>query len=171
MRRVRKIPNRLQTDHGGDLIAVGFTPARVNETSHFRRSENERLLVHEGNEAQGARTDFPAKRRASASSAATPLPLSFAPGEPNDRIIMRADDNDFGMSAANFRLDIVEALSAHFVTCPVADADPAAEKDLSIKSAAAIELRITLQVPFADISGESLHIGDEFGAQRNLLRG
>ena len=50
--RVRKIADRFQADHGGDLIAAGFAPASVNKTSHLITQKIRRLLVHKRNKAQ-----------------------------------------------------------------------------------------------------------------------
>ena len=50
-RRVRKIPDRFQTDHGGNLIAASFAPARVNKTSYLRCLEIGRFFIHKRDEA------------------------------------------------------------------------------------------------------------------------
>ena len=52
VRRVRKISDRFQTDHGGDFVATRFASASVNKTSHLLRQKIRRLLVHKRDEAQ-----------------------------------------------------------------------------------------------------------------------
>ena len=81
------------------------------------------------------RAGFASRRsRASSSSAATPEPLSFAPGAPDDRIVVRADDDDLARAraAGHVHLDVarllavdLEALRLH----PVAEAE---ERELDV---------------------------------------
>ena len=50
-RRVGKIPDRFQTDHGGNLIVASFAPARVDKTSHLRCLEVGRFFIYKRDEA------------------------------------------------------------------------------------------------------------------------
>src|SRR5439155_8649686 len=51
-RRVRKIADRFETDHGRDFVAARFASAGVNKASHFARQKIRRFLVHKRDEAQ-----------------------------------------------------------------------------------------------------------------------
>ena len=53
IRRIGKIADRFETDHGRDFVTTLFAASGVNKASHFGRQKIRRLLVHERNEAQG----------------------------------------------------------------------------------------------------------------------
>src|SRR4030095_7651830 len=51
MRRIGKIADGFEADHGGDFVAARFASTSVNKASHFARQEIRRLLVHERDKA------------------------------------------------------------------------------------------------------------------------
>src|SRR6266567_3468616 len=55
---VRKIGDRFQTNHCGNVIAARFAAARINETAHLRRLKKRRLLVYKRDETQCLLADF-----------------------------------------------------------------------------------------------------------------
>src|SRR6266699_6407370 len=93
--RVRKISDRFQTDHGGDLVAARFASASVNKTSHLLTQEIRRFLVHERDEAQRALCrclSETARQREHRSNAAA---IVIGAGGSEHRIVMRADKKNF----------------------------------------------------------------------------
>src|SRR6266705_2460751 len=52
MRRIGKVTDRFETDHGGDFVAARLASAGVNKAAHFIRQKIGRLLVHKRDEPQ-----------------------------------------------------------------------------------------------------------------------
>src|SRR5260370_32873503 len=49
---VRKISDRFQTDHGGDLVAAPFASTSVNKTPHLLRQKIRRFFVRKRDKTQ-----------------------------------------------------------------------------------------------------------------------
>src|SRR5438105_939918 len=118
MRCVRKIPNRFQTDHGGNFVAASFASACVNETAHLLSLKIGWLFVCEGNEAQGLPDRFSGKPACEREHGRDPTAVVICARGAEDRIVMRTDDNDLRTNTTNFRFDVVTGFSVQFITVP-----------------------------------------------------
>src|SRR5437588_8363648 len=113
--RVRKISDRFQTDHGGNLVAAGFASASVNKTSHLFAEKIGRLFIHKGDEPERVLcrcSGEPARQCEHRSDAAA---VVVCAGRTEDRVVVRADKKHLGASTANFHLDVVKSSSVQIV--------------------------------------------------------
>src|SRR5438477_12089116 len=114
--RVRKIADRFQTNHGGNLVTAGFASASVNKTSHLFAEKIGRLFIHKGDEPERVlcrSSGESARQREHRSDAAA---VVVCAGRTEDRVVVRADEHNLGASTGNFRLDVVTSLALQFVT-------------------------------------------------------
>src|SRR5438132_483107 len=81
-----------------------------------------------------------------------------------------AREGKFPTNPGDFRLDGVAGSSAQFISVPPR-LQAGARKRAFDEIGRGIELRIPPHVPLADFSGESLHVGGQFGAQRDVAGG
>src|SRR5713226_5376277 len=117
-RRIGKIADRFQADHGGDLIAASFATSGVNETAHLRCLEVGRLFVHERDEAQCLRRLFFGKTTREREHSSYSAAIVVCARRTKDRIVMRTDENDLRGGAPNFHLDVVTRQTADLVRVP-----------------------------------------------------
>src|SRR5215467_6447463 len=165
MRRIGKISDRFQADHGGDLVAARFASPGVNKASHFVRQEIGGLLIYKRDEPQrGLRFcggEAARKRKGCSDTGA----VVICAGRAEHRIVVRTDQKNFGISAANFCLYIVAGLPTHLVAVP-SRMETGARKRILDKVGSRVELRIMPHVSLADVSSEHLHIATELFTQR-----
>src|SRR2546427_4376844 len=149
VRRVRKISDRFQTDHGGDFVATRFASASVNKTSHLLTQKIRRFLVHKCDEAQRALCRCLSETACQREHRSNAAAIVIGAGRSEDRVVMRADKKNFGASTANFRLDVVTSSSVQIV-CVAPRMQPSAGKRILDKIRGGVELRIPRHVSLAD---------------------
>src|SRR5437762_13707217 len=116
MRRVRKISDRFQANHGGYLIAARLASASVNKTPHFIRQKVRRFLVHKRDEAQRVLCRLLGETAGEREHCRNAAAVVVGAGPAEDGIVMRTDEKNFRTGAADFRFDIVAGSSVKFVS-------------------------------------------------------
>src|SRR5260370_36506774 len=76
---VRKISDRFQTDHGGDLVAAPFASTSVNKTPHLLRQKIRRFFVRQRDKTQRVLCRSCGETAPQREPAGTPRPFSMAP--------------------------------------------------------------------------------------------
>src|SRR5205085_6962304 len=107
MRRIRKIADCFQANHRYDLIATLFASAGVNKTAHLWRLEKWRLLVNKRDETQGLRCSFSGKTASERQRCRHAAAIVIRTRCAENRIVVRADKNDFRACPMNFDFNIM----------------------------------------------------------------
>src|SRR5205814_10668905 len=118
MRCVRKISNRFQTDHGGNLVAAGFASACVNKTAHLLSLKIGGFFIRESNEAQGFSGGFSSETACEREEGSDPTAIVICARAAENRIVMRTYNNDLRTNTGNFRVDVMAGLSLQFISLP-----------------------------------------------------
>src|SRR5436189_5618240 len=107
MRRVRKISDRFQANHGGYLIAARLASASVNKTPHFICQKVRRFLVHKRNEAQRVLCRLLGETAGEREHCRNAAAVVVGAGRAEDGIVKRSDEKNFRTSDTVIRLIIV----------------------------------------------------------------